>query len=54
MNPWTRGIVCAVLGAAAFSRASDSAPAPDAPETPEARAERMRWFNEARFGMFIH
>jgi len=23
-------------------------------ETPEQKAERMRWFNEARFGMFIH
>ena len=23
-------------------------------ETPERRAERMAWFNEARFGMFIH
>src|SRR5262245_42154411 len=23
-------------------------------ETPEQRAKRMAWFNEARFGMFIH
>jgi alpha-L-fucosidase len=23
-------------------------------DTPEKKAERMRWFNEARFGMFIH
>src|ERR1041385_9215636 len=23
-------------------------------ETPEQRARRMAWFNEARFGMFIH
>nr|MBP7275813.1 alpha-L-fucosidase [Kiritimatiellia bacterium] len=54
MSPWTRIIACAVLSAAAVSRASEPAPAPAAPETPEARAERMRWFAEARFGMFIH
>ncbi|HMS54452.1 MAG TPA: alpha-L-fucosidase, partial [Fimbriimonadaceae bacterium] len=24
------------------------------PETPAARAKRMKWFKEARFGLFIH
>ena len=35
---------CACAGAAAL----------DAPEAPASRAERMRWWREARFGLFIH
>ena len=36
-------------------RAQDAAsPDPYATETPEQRAERMAWWHEARFGMFIH
>ncbi len=30
------------------------APAAETPETPAQRDERMRWWREARFGMFIH
>jgi alpha-L-fucosidase len=40
--------VCTVGSVAA--RAADEVPA----ETAEQRAERMAWFGEARFGMFIH
>ncbi|MGD9519294.1 MAG: alpha-L-fucosidase [Armatimonadota bacterium] len=34
--------------------AADKPPATRAEETPEQKARRMAWFNEARFGMFIH
>ncbi len=33
---------------------SDPAPISVLPETEAERAERMRWWNESRFGMFIH
>jgi alpha-L-fucosidase len=44
-------------GAAMMARTVDvraGGPSQARPETPAARAERMRWWHDARFGMFIH
>lgn len=53
MNAWIR--ICCVM-AICVGICDAAAPAvPDKKtETPEARDQRMRWFKEARFGMFIH
>jgi alpha-L-fucosidase len=42
-----------LIAATAETPKSDSTP-PPYHDTAEKKAERMRWFNEARFGMFIH
>jgi alpha-L-fucosidase len=45
----------AVLTVLALSSVSQAAPVRDfTNESPGQRAQRMEWFNEARFGMFIH
>jgi len=38
----------------AESTPAESNPAGTTPETPEHKEQRMKWFREARFGMFIH
>ena len=44
-----------LLASLAFSLLATAAAPADAPtETPAAKDARMKWFNEARFGMFIH
>jgi alpha-L-fucosidase len=47
--PWLSAAICAAADAA-----TQSASAVLATETPAQKAERMRWWTEARFGMFIH
>lgn len=52
-------VPCLLVIAAAFWMAArpcmaDEPADPYANETPEQRAERMRWWKEARFGLFIH
>ena len=42
-----------LLGFAAPMRGADSPPAP-VTESPAARQDRLRWYHEAKFGMFIH
>ena len=44
----------AALAALLACRAAPAAPDPAAAETPAQRDARMAWFNEAKFGMFIH
>jgi alpha-L-fucosidase len=45
----------ALLGAAALPPAASAQTTPDpSAETPAQKAERMAWFQDARFGMFIH
>ncbi|MDZ4755408.1 MAG: alpha-L-fucosidase [Phycisphaerae bacterium] len=46
--------VAALPHAADASAADASAPISLLPETEEERTERMRWWRESRFGMFIH
>jgi alpha-L-fucosidase len=46
--------VLAVIGANLSGYCADSKPHDYTKETPAQRARRMEWFNEARFGMFIH
>ncbi|MFO1530202.1 MAG: alpha-L-fucosidase [Kiritimatiellia bacterium] len=41
------------LLAAAVS-VSAAAPVPQLSETPEQREERLQWFRDAKFGLFIH
>ncbi len=45
--------MCAILGASVSAHRAAAAPQP-APESKEARDARMKWWREARFGMFIH
>ena len=45
-------ITGALLLAPVMSRAETAAPPPA--ETKEAREQRIQWWREARFGMFIH
>jgi alpha-L-fucosidase len=50
----TKHIAMILLGLTSFhTLAAETGPAPAA-ETPAQREARMAWFNEARFGMFIH
>ncbi|HWI55587.1 MAG TPA: alpha-L-fucosidase, partial [Bacillota bacterium] len=44
----------ACLNTTAVVAAPDNSPDPYAHETKEQRDARMKWFREARFGMFIH
>ncbi len=53
MNAWIR-ICCASWVFAGVCTAVETPSPPKVTESPEARAQRMRWFKEARFGMFIH
>ena len=47
-------IIVASLVAAAAGTLAVPAAEPAASETKEQRAERMAWWRDARFGMFIH
>jgi alpha-L-fucosidase len=44
----------AALATTASAEVADAAPISLLPETKEERDERMRWWRESRFGMFIH
>ena len=48
------GTASAVLPAAAQSESNPPAPKGPTTSTPEDRERRLRWWHEARFGMFIH
>ncbi len=48
-NAWFALLTTAIIMPAAYLRAADLPK-----ETPAERAARMKWFNEARFGMFVH
>jgi alpha-L-fucosidase len=49
------GVVLVVLVLLCATRITAAEPAPpDVPETPAARDARMKWWRDARFGMFIH
>jgi alpha-L-fucosidase len=51
MKPWIMGF----LSLAFFSINSVASPeAPQLTETPEQREERIQWFRDAKFGLFIH
>ena len=54
-RPWPR---CCAGGAGARDAAQAPAPTPDAdagrPRTIPARKERLAWFQEAKYGLFIH
>src|SRR5512144_783323 len=43
-----------LIGAMSTVLQAESAPRDFTKETPEQREQRMEWFNDARFGMFIH
>ena len=48
---------CLLLGAllaSIWARAVDLSKVPQLHETQERRNERMQWFRDAKFGMFIH
>ena len=47
-------LLTALLCAGSLARAAESRPRDFTKETPEQKLKRMKWFNEARFGMFIH
>ncbi len=53
------GVLLALVSAQQFAGAAEAAEAAEVPipqltETPEQREERLAWFREARFGLFIH
>jgi alpha-L-fucosidase len=54
LNPMFRRCRLTILLALGCAWPAISVAAPDAVEKPEQRAARMKWFSEARFGMFIH
>jgi len=54
MRAWKTGIPLFAILLAAGACLCDSRQAALAGETPEARQSRMKWWREARFGMFIH
>ncbi len=58
MKPFHSLIGTALLGlalsAASGTWAADLSGVPQIHETPEQRDERMQWFRDAKFGMFIH
>ncbi len=47
-------LVLAVLLATGWARAADLSKVPQMSETKAQRDERMQWFRDAKFGMFIH
>ena len=47
-------VYLSVLLAAGMVRAADLSKVPQMSETTEQRDERMQWFRDAKFGMFIH
>lgn len=53
---WPLILVCLLNGAPSVAVSSPSSPSPDpyATETKEQRDARMRWWRQARFGLFIH
>ena len=53
MKTTTRVCLSALL-AAGWVRAADLSKVPQMSETKEQRDERMQWFRDAKFGMFIH
>jgi alpha-L-fucosidase len=50
----TIAVLMAVLLVSGWVRAADLSKAPQLHETKEQRDERMQWFRDAKFGMFIH
>ena len=56
MKSFKTVLCCALALISAMSSVSQAGPAPRdfTKETPEQLAKRMKWFNDARFGMFIH
>jgi len=54
MNKAHYWLVLALMLAAASANAAEPSQAPRTDETKEQRAARMKWWREARFGMFIH
>lgn len=47
-------LLALVLSSASGTLAADLSGVPQIHETPEQRDERMQWFRDAKFGMFIH
>jgi len=47
-------LVMSALLAAGWARAADLSKVPQMSETKDQRDERMQWFRDAKFGMFIH
>ena len=54
MNTKAIRVVMPVLLATSWVRAADLSKVPQIHETQEQRDERMQWFRDAKFGMFIH
>jgi alpha-L-fucosidase len=52
-KPWIAQITTAALTLLVFA-AAVAAASPPAAESPAERDARMKWWREARFGMFIH
>jgi alpha-L-fucosidase len=48
------GLAVSLLGSVALRAEAASPPPPDALESPAAKAARLAWFKEAKFGLFIH
>ena len=54
MNTTTRNVLIFTLLVSSWARAADLSKVPQINETQEQRDERMQWFRDAKFGMFIH
>jgi alpha-L-fucosidase len=54
LNACITYLLLALVSSIAFAINAPTSPDPYANETPEQRDERLAWFNDARFGMFIH
>jgi alpha-L-fucosidase len=54
MNTTTRNVLIFTLLVSSWARAVDLSKMPQLHETKEQRDERMQWFRDAKFGLFIH
>jgi len=54
MNRATRNVLIFTLLVSSWARAVDLSKVPQLSETPEQREARMKWFHDAKFGMFLH
>jgi alpha-L-fucosidase len=54
MNNTTRNVLIFTLLVSSWARAADLSKVPQLHETKQQRDQRMQWFRDAKFGMFIH
>ena len=54
MNRSMMIVLVAILQVTGWAMAADLSKVPQIHETPEQRDERMQWFRDAKFGMFVH